>query len=100
MDASMLIYALKITGHRYAPHHGLNLAFVEFSGKNDVGSSDPSAYFFEKNVFWHQTVTVKMKLIKAVQSSGLYLLTQGHIGEKKHFVFISLKHFYYLDAKK
>lgn len=60
MDASMLIYVLKITGHRYAPHRGLNLAFVEFSGKN-VGFSDPSAYFFEKNVFWHQTVTVKNK---------------------------------------
>lgn len=59
MDASMLIYVPKITGHRYAPHHGLNLAFVEFSGKNYVCFGDPSACFFEKNVFWHQTVTVK-----------------------------------------
>lgn len=66
MDASMLIYVLKITGHRYAQHRGLNLAFVEFSGRNDVGFSDPSAYFFEKNIFWHQTVIVKKKLIKAV----------------------------------
>lgn len=61
MDASVLIYVLEITGHRCAQHHGLDLAFVEFSGKNDVGFSDPRAYFFKKNVFWHQTVTVKMK---------------------------------------
>lgn len=87
MDASMLIYVPKITGHRYAPHHGLNLAFVEFGGKNYVGFSDPRAYFFEKNVFWHQTVTVKMKLIKGVRSSGLYLLAQGHISEKMQFCF-------------
>lgn len=87
MDASVLIYVLKITGHRYALPRGLNLAFVELSGKNDVGFNDPSAYFFEKNVFWHQTVTVKIKLIKAVQSSGLYLLTEGHFGEKMTFCF-------------
>lgn len=87
MDASVLIYVLEITGHRCAQHHGLDLAFVEFRSKNDVGFSDPRAYFFKKNVFWHQTVTVKMKWIKAVQSSGLYLLTQGHIGEKMKFCF-------------
>lgn len=44
-------------------------------------------HFFEKNVLWHQTVTVQMKLLKAVQSSGLYLLTQEPIGEKMTFCF-------------
>lgn len=73
----MLIYVLKITGHRYALHHGLNLAFVEFSGKNYVGFSDPSACFFEKNLFWHQTVTVKMELIKSCPEQWTLLSYTG-----------------------
>lgn len=43
MDASVLIYVLKITGHRCARHCGLDPAFVAFSGENDVGFSDPTA---------------------------------------------------------
>lgn len=43
MDASVLIYVLKITGHRCARRCGLDLAFVAFSGENDVGFSDPTA---------------------------------------------------------
>lgn len=43
MDASVLIYVLKITGHGYAQHRGLDAAFVAFGGENVVvGFSDPS----------------------------------------------------------
>lgn len=42
MDASVLIYVLKITGHGYAQHRGLDPAFVAFSAEDVVGFSDPS----------------------------------------------------------
>lgn len=72
----MLIYVLKITGHRYALHHGLNLAFVEFTGRNYVGFSDPSAYFFEEKFILASNCNSKngmnKKLSRAVDFTFLH----------------------------
>lgn len=42
MDASALIYVLKIAGHRYARHYSLDPVFIALGDENAVGFSNAS----------------------------------------------------------